>query len=53
MEAAADPRAEGIVVCAELIREFAAIPGIAGAHIMSPVDASMIPEAVAASGLRG
>lgn len=53
MEAAPDPRAEGIAVCAELMREFAAIPGIAGAHIMSPVDASMIPEAVEASGLRG
>jgi methylenetetrahydrofolate reductase (NADPH) len=53
LEQAADPRREGIMICAELLQELAAIPGIAGAHLMAPQNPSAIPEAIAASGLLG
>ena len=36
MESALDPAAEGRRICIEVIEELSAIPGIAGAHIMSP-----------------
>jgi methylenetetrahydrofolate reductase (NADPH) len=51
LEQAADPRREGIAICAELMQELAAIPGIAGAHLMAPQNPAAIPEAIAASGL--
>ena len=35
----------------ELLQEFAAIPGIAGAHIMAPQNPSAIPEVIEASGV--
>ena len=37
LEGAADPAAEGIRHCAELIHELREIPGIAGVHLMAPV----------------
>jgi len=51
LEQAADPRREGIAICAELLQELQTIPGIAGAHLMAPQNPSAIPEAVAAAGL--
>jgi methylenetetrahydrofolate reductase (NADH) len=36
MDAAADPSAEGIKICLELLDELAGIPGVAGAHLMAP-----------------
>jgi methylenetetrahydrofolate reductase (NADPH) len=51
LEQASDPRREGIAICAELLQELAAVPGIAGAHLMAPQNPSAIPEAIAASGL--
>lgn len=36
MENAIDPAAEGRRICIEVIEELSTIPGIAGAHIMSP-----------------
>jgi methylenetetrahydrofolate reductase (NADPH) len=51
MEAAADPRAEGRRICVELLQELAEIPGVAGAHIMAPLNEAAIPEVVAESGL--
>ncbi len=53
LEKAQKPAAEGIKLCAELIQEFATIPGIAGAHIMAPQNPSAIPEVIAASGVAG
>ena len=38
LERATDPKREGRAICVELIRELAAIPGIAGAHVMAPRD---------------
>lgn len=36
MESARDPRHEGIVICAEMIKAARDIPGVAGAHLMAP-----------------
>jgi hypothetical protein len=36
-----------------LLQELASIPGIAGAHIMAPMNTSAIPEVIAASGVAG
>ena len=46
LEAASDPRAEGIALCVDYMRELAAIPGIAGAHVMAPVNPSVLPELI-------
>ncbi|MBI3711131.1 MAG: methylenetetrahydrofolate reductase [Proteobacteria bacterium] len=51
MERAADPKAEGVRICIEMLREIAEIPGIAGAHIMAPLNEAAVPEVIAESGL--
>ncbi|MGO8921281.1 MAG: methylenetetrahydrofolate reductase [Stellaceae bacterium] len=51
LEQAADPRREGVLICAELLQELATIPGIAGAHLMAPQNPAAIPEAIAAAAL--
>lgn len=51
LERAADPRAESIRVCVELLQELAEIPGVAGAHLMAPRQEEAIAEAIDASGL--
>ena len=38
LERAADPAAEGIAICVEVIEALARIPGIAGAHVMAPAN---------------
>ena len=48
MEKAADPTREGIAICAELIEEYATIPGVAGVHIMAPGNDAAIPEVIEA-----
>jgi methylenetetrahydrofolate reductase (NADPH) len=48
MEKAAEPRREGIAICAELIEEYSTIPGVAGVHIMAPGNDAAIPEVIAA-----
>ncbi len=52
MEGAADAKAEGIEVCAELMQQLKEIPGVAGAHLMAPGNVANIPLAVERSGLR-
>jgi methylenetetrahydrofolate reductase (NADPH) len=52
LEAAADPAAEGRRICVELIAELAAIPGVAGVHVMAPGNAAAIPEVIAAARAR-
>lgn len=44
MQRAADPRAEGTHICLETIEELAAIPGVAGAHVMAPGNDAALPE---------
>jgi methylenetetrahydrofolate reductase (NADPH) len=47
LEAAAKPKAEGRRICIELIQELAEIPGVAGAHVMAPLNESALPEVLA------
>jgi methylenetetrahydrofolate reductase (NADPH) len=51
LEKAADPKAEGTRICIEVLRELAEIPGIAGAHVMAPMNFGAIPEAIEESGV--
>lgn len=47
MEQAADPLAEGRRICLEMLHELAAIPGVAGAHLMAPGHDEAVPEIIA------
>ncbi|HZD52982.1 MAG TPA: methylenetetrahydrofolate reductase, partial [Woeseiaceae bacterium] len=51
MECARDPRHEGVVICAELIRQAREIDGIAGVHLMAPGRSRAIVDALQLSGL--
>ena len=51
LERAKDPKAEGRKICVEILRELAEIPGIAGAHVMAPMNFAEIPLAIAESGV--
>ncbi len=42
LENARDPLAEGRAICIDLLREYAEIPGIGGAHIMAPLNETAI-----------
>ena len=48
LEAASDPRAEGGAICVALLRELAEIAGVAGAHVMAPLNEKALPEVLAA-----
>jgi len=52
LEQARDPEQEGVVICAELLQELSAIPGVSGAHLMTPGNPETIATAIQASGLR-
>src|SRR5262249_7724605 len=47
LEPAPDPAAEGVRICVELIEALAAIPGIAGVHIMAPANEAAVPDVIA------
>jgi methylenetetrahydrofolate reductase (NADH) len=51
LEKAADAKAEGRKVCVEVLRELAEIPGVAGAHVMAPMNFAEIPAAIEESGV--
>jgi methylenetetrahydrofolate reductase (NADPH) len=51
MEAARDPRQEGIAICAELLQQARDINGVAGAHLMAPGLHEEIVEAVKLAGM--
>jgi len=53
LEKAADPRAEGRKICVEVLRELAEIPGVAGAHVMAPMNFAEIPAVIVESGVAG
>ncbi|MGH6718596.1 MAG: methylenetetrahydrofolate reductase [Alphaproteobacteria bacterium] len=54
LEKAADQKAEGRAIAVELVQAFAAIPGIAGAHLMAPQQkADAIAEVAAQAAVRG
>jgi methylenetetrahydrofolate reductase (NADPH) len=46
-----DPVDEGITIAAEVMRETAAIPGVAGVNFVAAGDTGLIPEVVARSGV--
>ena len=52
LESAADPAAEGKHICVELMREMAAIPGVAGVHIMAPGNEAAIADVIRETGER-
>lgn len=51
MEAARDPRHEGVTVCAELIQKAREIDGVSGVHLMAPGLHQEIVEAVEIAGM--
>jgi methylenetetrahydrofolate reductase (NADPH) len=53
LDKAADPKAEGRRICIEVLRELAEIPGVAGAHVMAPMNFAEIPVVIAESGVAG
>jgi len=53
LERAADPKLEGRRICIRVLRELAEIPGVAGAHIMAPMNFGEIPAVITESGLAG
>ncbi len=51
LEGAADAKAEGRKICAELIQQYREIPGLAGVHIMAPAQkANAIADAIGQAG---
>jgi methylenetetrahydrofolate reductase (NADPH) len=53
MDKAADPASEGQRICLELIDELAAIPGVAGVHLMAPGNEAAIADVLkAAAGMK-
>jgi methylenetetrahydrofolate reductase (NADPH) len=53
LEDADDERAEGIAICAELMREIALIPGVSGINLMTTGDVAAIVESIERSGIAG
>ena len=53
LERAADAKREGRNICIEVLRELAAIPGVAGAHVMAPMNFAEIPAVITESGVAG
>ena len=51
LEQAAEPKAEGRRICVEVLQQLAEIPGIAGAHVMAPMNFAEIPAAIQESGV--
>ncbi|HLH93340.1 MAG TPA: methylenetetrahydrofolate reductase [Xanthobacteraceae bacterium] len=47
LEGAADPAAEGMRLCVELIEQLAATPGVAGVHVMAPGNDAGVPAVLA------
>jgi methylenetetrahydrofolate reductase (NADPH) len=53
LERASDAKAEGRRICVEVLRELAEIPGVAGAHVMAPMNFAEIPAVISESGVAG
>ncbi len=52
LENAADPRQEGIDICAALMKEFAALPGVSGINLLTLGSPDAVAAAIEASGLK-
>ncbi|HEX2198476.1 MAG TPA: methylenetetrahydrofolate reductase [Burkholderiales bacterium] len=51
LEKAADPKLEGRRICIEVLQELADTPGVAGAHVMAPMNFAEIPATIEESGV--
>lgn len=51
LDASSDPKAEGIAICTEFLQGLKDIPGVAGAHLMAPGNASSLPQVIKNSDL--
>jgi methylenetetrahydrofolate reductase (NADPH) len=51
LEGAADPKREGRRICVEVLQELAETPGVAGAHVMAPMNFAEIPRTIEDSGV--
>ncbi|TAK81326.1 MAG: methylenetetrahydrofolate reductase [Betaproteobacteria bacterium] len=51
LERAQNPKREGRRICVEVLQELAEIPGVAGAHVMAPMNFAEIPAAIEESGV--
>jgi len=49
MERATDPAAEGRRICLDMVAELAAIPHVAGCHVMAPGNEATVPDIIAAA----
>jgi len=49
MDAARDPVAEGRRICLDMVAELAAVPHVAGCHIMAPGNDAVVPGIIAAA----
>src|SRR5919108_309502 len=48
-----EAKREGRQICIEVLRELAEIPGVAGAHVMAPMNFAEIPVVITESGVAG
>jgi methylenetetrahydrofolate reductase (NADPH) len=46
LEKAGDPKAEGRRICVEVLQQLAEVPGVAGAHVMAPMNFAEIPRVI-------
>jgi methylenetetrahydrofolate reductase (NADPH) len=51
LEKAADPKREGRRICVEVLQQLADTPGVAGAHVMAPMNFAEIPLTIEESGV--
>ena len=51
LDKAADPKREGRRICVEVLQELAETPGVAGAHVMAPMNFAEIPRTIEDSGV--
>ena len=51
LEKSKDPRREGRSICVEILKDLKTIPGVAGAHIMAPMNFGEIPAVIEESGV--
>jgi methylenetetrahydrofolate reductase (NADPH) len=51
LEKASDPKREGRRICVEVLQQLADTPGVAGAHVMAPMNFAEIPAAIEESGV--
>ena len=48
LEHASDPQAEGRALCVDLLKEYAEMPGVSGAHLMAPLNERAISAVIEA-----